>query len=48
MSTTLFTDGWSVEGRPVRLPHDAMLAEPRAARGGTGTHGGYFRGGRYR
>ncbi len=41
-------DGWSVDGRPVRLPHDAMLAEPRTARGGTGVHGGYFPGGRYR
>ncbi|GIM90075.1 glycoside hydrolase family 2 TIM barrel-domain containing protein [Paractinoplanes toevensis] len=54
MGTTLFTDGWSLQRLPgaavvpVRLPHDAMLAEPRGARGGTGTHGGYFPGGRYR
>lgn len=54
MSTTLFTDGWTfrrapgAEPVPVRLPHDAMLAEPRRARGGTGGHGGYFPGGHYR
>ena len=54
MSTTLFTDGWTfrrapgAEAAPVRLPHDAMLAEPRRARESTGSHGGYFPGGHYR
>lgn len=32
----------------VALPHDAMLAEPRSAGAASGSHGGYFPGGRYR
>ncbi|MFF2485088.1 glycoside hydrolase family 2 TIM barrel-domain containing protein [Microbacterium sp. NPDC058062] len=53
MTTTLFTEGWTFyrEGsdpEQVRLPHDAMIGEPRAAGGGTGNHGGYFPGGSYR
>src|SRR6187402_3570849 len=53
MTTTLFTDGWTfyrgseVAGTPVRLPHDAMIGEPRTAEGGTGNHGGFFPGGLY-
>ncbi|MWB98410.1 glycoside hydrolase family 2 TIM barrel-domain containing protein [Agromyces seonyuensis] len=54
MTTTLFTDGWTFHragdetGEPVRLPHDAMIAEPRSADAATGNHGGYFPGGVYR
>ncbi|MET0828888.1 MAG: glycoside hydrolase family 2 TIM barrel-domain containing protein [Microbacterium sp.] len=53
MTTTLFTDGWTfyrgsdVAGTPVRLPHDAMIGEPRIAEGGTGNHGGFFPGAVY-
>jgi beta-galactosidase len=31
----------------VVLPHDAMLAEPRSPEAASGSHGGYFPGGRY-
>ena len=53
MTTTLFTDGWSfrrageTDSTPVRLPHDAMIAETRSGDAGTGNHGGYFPGGAY-
>ncbi|MFP7834572.1 glycoside hydrolase family 2 TIM barrel-domain containing protein [Marisediminicola sp. LYQ134] len=53
MTKTLFTDDWTfhregdVEGVPVRLPHDAMIGEPRVAQGGTDNHGGFFPGGVY-
>jgi beta-galactosidase len=54
MSTTRFHDGWTFrrtpesETTPVALPHDAMIGEPRSAEAGTGNHGGYFPGGKYR
>ena len=54
MTMTLFTAGWTffrdvdALGRTVRLPHDAMVSEPRSERGGTGNHGGFFPGGIYR
>lgn len=50
---TRFSDGWTVHpdnaetGEPIRLPHDAMIGEPRTADGGTDNHGGFFRGGTY-
>jgi hypothetical protein len=53
MTSTLFTDGWSFRRStdttsiPVRLPHDAMIAETRSAEASTGNHGGYFPGGAY-
>lgn len=53
MTTTPFTDGWtvraadSIDSVAVTLPHDAMIGELRSAAGGTGSHGGYFPGGRY-
>lgn len=53
MTMTLFTDGWTFHrgsaesGAAVRLPHDAMIAEPRRAEGGTENHGGFFAGGSY-
>ncbi|PRY13949.1 glycoside hydrolase family 2 TIM barrel-domain containing protein [Kineococcus rhizosphaerae] len=37
----------SIAGLPVRLPHDAMIAQPRTDQGGSGNHGGFFTGGRY-
>jgi len=43
---TLHRQGSAAE--QVTLPHDAMLAEPRSARAASGSHGGYFPGGRYR
>lgn len=54
MTTQLFTDDWTFHrvgdnaGVPIRLPHDAMIGEPRSADAGTGNHGGYFPGGAYR
>jgi hypothetical protein len=54
MSSTRFHDGWTFrrtpgsEATPVALPHDAMIGEPRSADAGTGNHGGYFPGGKYR
>ncbi|MFE1646986.1 glycoside hydrolase family 2 TIM barrel-domain containing protein [Microbacterium sp. P01] len=53
MTTTLFTDGWTFRKAPaavpapVRLPHDAMIAETRSPDAATGNHGGFFPGGRY-
>ncbi|MGO4681784.1 glycoside hydrolase family 2 TIM barrel-domain containing protein [Microbacterium sp. 2MCAF23] len=54
MTRTLFTDDWTFyrspdgEATDVRLPHDAMIAEPRSADGPTtGNHGGFFPGGSY-
>jgi len=58
MKASLFTDGWNFtrlmngvptgEPESIRLPHDAMLAEPRSADAASGNHGGYFPGGVYR
>ncbi|HWR86770.1 MAG TPA: glycoside hydrolase family 2 TIM barrel-domain containing protein [Rhodoglobus sp.] len=51
---TLFGDDWRFQrgddpaARPVRLPHDAMIGEPRSAAAATGNHGGYFPGNSYR
>jgi len=48
-----FNDGWAFSrigdaaAASVTLPHDAMIGEPRSRAGGTGTHGGFFPGGRY-
>jgi hypothetical protein len=53
MTATLFTEGWTflrtrdAEPENVRLPHDAMIGEPRSADAATGNHGGYFPGGSY-
>jgi len=53
MTTSPFIDGWTVRSTldeppiAVRLPHDAMLGEQRSRAGATGSHGGYFPGGRY-
>jgi beta-galactosidase len=53
MATSLFTSDWTfrrLDGGnsiPVRLPHDAMIGEPRSADASTGNHGGYFPGGAY-
>lgn len=48
------TDGWTLfrgesqEGEEVRVPHDAMLSEPRSPQAVTGNAGAYFPGGTYR
>jgi len=53
MTTSPFTDGWTIRAADaidttaVSLPHDAMLSEKRSREGATGSHGGYFPGGRY-
>lgn len=52
MTLTPFNDGWTVRsaGKPetqVTLPHDAMIGERRSAEAPSGSHGGYFPGGRY-
>ena len=53
MTTSPFIDGWTVRSAhdqtatAVTLPHDAMLGEQRSRAGATGSHGGYFPGGRY-
>ena len=53
MTTIPFADGWTVraadsaEAVAVTLPHDAMIGEARSRGGATGSHGGYFPGGRY-
>lgn len=52
MTRTPFNDGWTVAdgaspAAAVVLPHDAMISTTRAAKGTTGSHGGYFPGGRY-
>jgi Glycosyl hydrolases family 2, TIM barrel domain/Glycoside hydrolase family 2 C-terminal domain 5/Domain of unknown function (DUF4982)/Glycosyl hydrolases family 2, sugar binding domain/Glycosyl hydrolases family 2 len=56
MHTSLFTADWTFRRdadtgdtaeHPVRLPHDAMLVEGRAADAPSGAHGSHFLGGRY-
>lgn len=53
MTTIPFNDGWAVRSATsanavaVTLPHDAMIGEARSRTGATGSHGGYFPGGRY-
>ena len=51
MTKILFSTGWTVahlgeesQARPVTLPHDAMLAEPRSADSAGGTNTGWFAG----
>ena len=54
MSRTLFLENWQLQrgnNQPlenIRLPHDAMIGEPRSEGASTGNHGGYFPGGIYR
>ena len=54
IGTIAFNDGWSVSDigrggpRRVTLPHDAMIEETRSAAAPSGSHGGFFPGGRYR
>lgn len=55
MTTTDFNAGWKFRAATaaasdeiaVTLPHDAMIGESRGPRGETGSHGGYYPGGRY-
>jgi len=47
MTSTFFTEGWQLQRgdnqdkEDIRLPHDAMIGEPRSADASTGNHGGY-------
>lgn len=53
MTMIPFNDNWTVVGHgednptSITLPHDAMIGATRSRTGATGTHGGYFPGGRY-
>ena len=46
MQQISFNDNWILNGRKVRLPHDAMITEKRSADASDGGHG-YFPGGIY-
>ena len=46
MKKLAFCEGWTCNGKPVRLPHDAMISEKRNAKASDGGHG-YFPGGIY-
>lgn len=46
MKKITFNDNWTCNGKPVTLPHDAMISEPRSADASNGGHG-YFPGGVY-
>lgn len=46
MKKLAFNEGWLCNGKPVRLPHDAMISEKRSAKASDGGHG-YFPGGIY-
>lgn len=47
MEKQSFCGGWTCNGAPVTLPHDAQITEPRSAGASNGGHG-YFPGGVYR
>lgn len=42
-----FNQGWSIEGKEVTLPHDAMLYEKREAGSASSTGGAFYNGGFY-
>ena len=48
MKRISFCDQWTCGGRPVTLPHDAMLHGDRSADAPSGSGGAFFPGGRYR
>ena len=47
MIQTIELTEWTLDGRHVRVPHDAMLAERRSSNAPTGNAGAYFPGGIY-
>lgn len=47
MQKELFTNGWSYNGTPVTLPHDAMLESGRKPDSPGGSANGFFVGGKY-
>lgn len=47
MKKRSFNEGWQFNGKPVILPHDAMLLAPRRADAESGSGGAYFEGGVY-
>ncbi|MBO6053835.1 MAG: glycoside hydrolase family 2 protein, partial [Clostridia bacterium] len=47
MKKTPFNRNWMFEGKPVTLPHDAMLHTERRASNPSGSAGAYFGGGRF-
>ncbi len=48
MTETMLLDEWTLNGRVVRVPHDAMLYERRSADAPSANAGAYFHGGTYR
>ena len=46
MKKIAFNQNWTCNGKPVTLPHDAQISEPRSASASDGGHG-YFPGGIY-
>ena len=46
MKKISFNTDWTLGGKAVTLPHDAMIAEKRSADASNGGHG-YFPGGTY-
>ena len=47
MQKELFTNGWSYNGTPVTLPHDAMQESGRRPDSPGGSANGFFVGGKY-
>ena len=47
MKKAAFNDNWICNGKPVTLPHDAMLHEQRNASAACGSAGAFFPGGKY-
>ena len=47
MKKTRFQDNWFCNGKPVTLPHDAMLGEQRDANAPCASAGAFFPGGKY-
>lgn len=47
MNRSSFNTNWRFDGKPITLPHDAMLHETRRADAPSGSGGAYFEGGSY-
>ena len=48
MQKIYFCDNWKLNGKPVTIPHDAMLSSPRRADSPAKSASAYFTGGTYR
>ncbi|MBQ1490644.1 MAG: glycoside hydrolase family 2 protein, partial [Blautia sp.] len=47
MKKESFCEGWTLDGLPITLPHDAMIHREREEKAPSGSAGAYFPGGRY-